>query len=54
MKNSTKHLSVNQGGIESNWVKHDFKINIEAGKTECFYQEIDADSVFHVSYQVKI
>jgi hypothetical protein len=38
--------------IESTWIKHDFKIEIEAGNAECFYQSIEQESVLHVSFQV--
>ncbi|CAF0723948.1 unnamed protein product [Brachionus calyciflorus] len=37
---------------QSTWIKHEFKVVIEAGKKDCFYQPIELDSVFHASYQV--
>lgn len=34
------------------WNKHEFKTLIEAGKRDCFYQHIEANTVFHVSYRI--
>ena len=33
-------------------IKHEFKIVIEPGGVDYFYQKVDLDAVFHVSFQV--
>jgi hypothetical protein len=34
------------------WTKYDFKVLVEPGSEECFYQKVGNGSVFHVSFQV--
>ena len=33
-------------------IKHEFKILLEAGSVDYFYQKVDLDAVFHLSFQV--
>ena len=39
-------------GGDAQWTKHQFKIVIEPGHRECFYQPVSGQSVFVNSYQV--
>lgn len=36
------------------WNKYEFKVRVDAGKNDCFFQTAINGSMLHVSFQVKI